>query len=447
MIRSFSSRLMKCSAWLGILLLSGCAAYHPVPLPLVPDLTKAPSLTAPASDFWLPGLKPHQFPQNGLDETSIVTLSVFDDPDLKAARLQAGVANAQLLQAGLLPDPVVSADYARSVLNYGGDIGLSQDILALVTRSAAKAAARSHEKQVHLDILWQEWQVAERGRELFIQARADDQLTRVLTSSLDLFASRYHQDEIALKKGDITVSAAAADLTLLTNADASLRQLQLNSSLTRHQLNQLLGLEPSVQLRLVGPVNDTPLAQDQFRAAVAALPHRRADLLALRAGYQSQEQSVREAALAQFPALSVGVIQSRDPIEGVNDFGPDITLTLPLFNRNRGQIAIQRATRAVLRQTYQARLDLAVGNADQVWKSTRIVQGQLRDLEARLPVLEKTAMAAQQNFRRYHLNAGLYVSLESSFLATQAEAIRVRASLENARSALRTVLGLPFGSG
>ncbi|MGH9434415.1 MAG: TolC family protein, partial [Terriglobia bacterium] len=179
----------------------------------------------------------------------------------------------------------------------------------------------------------------------------------------------------------------------------------------------------------------------------AALPHRRADLLALRAGYESQEQSVRQAVLAQFPALTIGVVQSRDPVEGINDFGPDITLTLPLFNRNRGQIAIQRATRAVLRQTYEARLDQAVGNADQVWKSTRILQAQLRDLDARLPILEATAMAARQNFQRYHLNAGLYVSLESSFLATQAEAIRVRASLETARSALRTLLCLPFGSG
>lgn len=134
-------------------------------------------------------------------------------------------------------------------------------------------------------------------------------------------------------------------------------------------------------------------------------------------------------------------------MEGVNDFGPSVTLKLPLFNRNRGQIAIQRATRAVLRQTYQARLDQAVGNADQVWKATRILQGQLRNLEARLPTLQKTAVATDQNVRRYNANLGLYVGVESSYLAAQAEAIRVRAALENARSALRTLLGLPFGSG
>jgi cobalt-zinc-cadmium efflux system outer membrane protein len=446
MIRSFSSRLTNGLAWLGILLLSSCATYHPVPLPVAPDLTRAPSLTAPASDFWLSGLKPHPFPKEGLDETSIITLAVFDDPQLKAARLQAGVAGAQLLEAGLLPDPQVTADYARSAAAYGGDIALSEDIQALRTRGAAKAAARWNQKQVHLNILWQEWQVAERARELFIQARTDSALERILSTTRNTLASHYYVEEVALQRGDVTLSTAAAALTSLTNAQNGLRLVQLNASLTRHELYSLLGLRPGVHLRLSGPVDDPPPSQAQFRAALAALPRRRADLLALRAGYESQEQRVREAILAQFPALSAGVTQSRDPVESVDYFGPSVTLTLPLFNRNRGQIAIQRATQAVLYQTYEARLDQAVGNADQVWKETHILQAQLRDLDARLPVLQQTAMAAEQNLRRYHLNAGLYVTAESSYLATQAEAIRVGASLADAQSALRTVLGLPFGS-
>lgn len=428
------------------MLVSGCAKYRPVPLPTAPDLTKTPSLTVPASEFWLPGLKPHTFPNDGLDETSVITLAVFDNPDLKSTRLQAGVASAQLLQAGLLPDPVVNAGVAGSALNYGYDVGLNENIQALITRGAARAAARAHGKQVHLDIVWQEWQVAEKARELFIQARADGQLQQVLARTRDLLANRYHQDEAALKKGNVTSNTVSADLTVLADAETSLRQLEIDANLTRHQLNQLLGLQPDVHLLLIGQNKNQSISQHQFQAAVAALPHRRADLLALQAGYQSQEQSVRQAILAQFPALSAGVDESRDPVEGVNYFGPNVSLTLPLFNRNRGQIAEQRATRAVLHQTYQARLDQAVGDADQVWSAIGIMQGQLRDLDARLPFLEKTAAATEQSFRQGNLDAGLYVSTESSLLAKQAEAIRLRASLDNAQSALRTLLGLPFGA-
>lgn len=447
MISRREMRLFAPSLLLTLIFLSGCAVYHPAPLPPTPDLTAAPSLTVPASEFSLPGLKPHPLPMNGFDETTIVTLAVFDNPDLKAARLQAGVASAQLLQAGLLPDPVLNADFAKSALNYGGDVGLSEDIQALITRGAAKAAARANQREVHLNILWQEWQVAERARELFIQSQSNDELQQVLTAARDFFADRYRQDQAALQKSDITISVATADLTLLTDAENKLRQFQMNASTTEHQLDQLLGLQPSVRLHLIGSTDVQPFSKAQFQAAVTSLPHRRADLLALQAGYQAQEQSLREAILAQFPNLTAGVVYSRDPVEGVNDFGPNVTLSLPIFNRNRGNIAIQTATRAFLRQTYQARLDQAAGEADQVWNATEIMQNQLRDLDARLAVLRNTAVAAKQGFEQANVSAGLYVNIESSLLTTEAEEIQLRASLGTAQSALETLLGLPIGTG
>jgi outer membrane protein, heavy metal efflux system len=426
--------------------LAGCAVYHPAPLPPSPDLAATPQLTVPARVFWLPGLKPHAFPKNGLDETAVITLAVLDNPDLKAARLQAGVASAQLLQAGLLPDPVLTADFAKSELTYGGGIGLSEDIQALITRGAAKAAARADQRQVRLNILWQEWQIGERARELFIQSQSNAELEQVLTTACDLFADRYHQDQAALQRGDITISVATADLALLTDAENKRRQLQLNADMTRHQLNQLLGLQPRVRLHFIGSTTTQSLSKEQFQAAVTALPHRRADLLALQAGYQAQEQSLRAAILAQFPNLTAGVVYSRDPVEGVNDFGPNVTLSLPIFNRNRGNIAIQTATRAVLRQTYQARLDQAVGQADQVWNATEIMQNQLRELDGHLEVLRKTAVAAKKGFEQTNVSAALYVNIESSLLTTEGETIQLRASLKNAESALETILGLPFGT-
>lgn len=446
MIWANQVRLFNSSPLLLLVCLSGCAVYRPAPLPPTSDLTAEPSLTVPASEFSLPGLKPHPLPMNGLDETTVVTLAVFDNPDLKAARLQEGAANAQLLQAGLLPDPVLTADFAKSALNYGGDIGLGQDIQALITRGAAKAATRANQREVHLNILWQEWQVAERARELFIQSQSNAELQRVVTQARDFYSDRYRQDQAALQRGDITISVATADLSLLTDAENKLRQAQLNASVTSHQLDQLLGLQPSVRLHLIGSPGTHPLSKEQFQEAAAALPHRRADLLALQAGYRAQEQSLREAILAQFPNLTAGVVYSRDPVEGVNDFGPNVTLSLPIFNRNRGNIAIQTATRAVLRQTYQARLDQAAGEADQVWNATEIMQNQLRDLDARLQVLRKTAIAAKKGFEQENLSAALYVNIESSLLTTEADEIQVRASLGNAESALETILGLPFGT-
>jgi cobalt-zinc-cadmium efflux system outer membrane protein len=424
--------------------LCGCAHYRPEPLPAAPDLQKTPELTVPAQQFWLPGMTPHAISPNGLDETTVMTLAVFNNPDLKAARMQAGVADAQMLEAGLLPDPQVDANFATSALNYGGVLGLSEQIQALITRGAAKAAAKNAAQQVNLEILWQEWQVAERARELFIQLRADQQLQSVFASARDLLQDRYQHDQAAMERDDETAGVVAADLNALVDADSSLRQLQTEVNTNRHALNALLGLEPQVTLHLVGPIAAPDLDRQELDEAVASLPRRRADLLALQAGYQSQEENLRRAVLAQFPAMSAGVESERDPTEGVNSIGPQVSMNLPLFNRNRGQIAIQKATRDVLRQTYQARLDAAQSQADEVWKAARIMDGQLQDLDGQLPQLEKTAAAAQQSLHEYNLNAPLYITLESNLLAKRAEAIRLRATLDSSWSALSTLLGLPF---
>jgi outer membrane protein, heavy metal efflux system len=431
--------------WLVPLLVSGCATYHPKPLPTAPDLVRPPALTVPVSKLDLPGLKPHPFdPAKGLDETTIITLAVLNNPELKAARLQAGVAEAQVLEAGLLPDPQFSGGLSQSPEHIGYSIGLGEDLQALITRGAARAAARAQARQVNLEILWQEWQVAERARELFIQTRADGELQRVLTSTRDLIADRYRRDNAAFQHGDATASTVSADLAALGDAETNLRQLQLQANQTHHELNQLLGLKPDVQLRLINGDKIQPLSRKKFQTAVAALPHRRADLLALQAGYQSQEQRLREAILAQFPAMSAGVEQARSAEEGIHSIGFTVNVTLPLFNRNRSEIAIQQATRALLRQTYQSRLDQAVGEGDQVWQATRIMARQLRGIEAKLPVLEKNVAAAEQSFQQGNLDASACIGLKMDFEVEQTEAIRLRSLLTQAQAALETLLGLPF---
>ncbi len=429
-----------------LLMLTGCTSYHPRPLPLVPDLAQAPTLTVPLTQLDVPGLTMRTIPSGGLDEITVMTLAVLNNPGLKAARLQAGVASAQVLQAGLLPDPQFGGSFATSALNYGGALSLSQDLQAILTRGAAKAAATAQAKQVNLNILWQEIQVAERARELFLQERTNSDLQRVLGSSQTLLRDNYDRDRTAMGRGNATAGTVSADLILMADADTAVRQLQTDANLIQHELNALLGIQPDVQLHLIGATEMKPLSKAEFDHAIAALPHRRADILALQAGYQSQEETLRHAILAQFPGLSAGVNLERDPVEGINAFGPEVTLTLPIFNRNRGQIAIERATREVLRQQYQAQLDSAVSQADQVWKATSILDKQLKDLEVQLPLLKQAAVAAEQSYRQGNLDGGLYVTLRSNYLSKQAEVIRLRASRDNAQSALSTLLGLQFGA-
>ncbi len=59
---------------------------------------------------------------------------------------------------------------------------------------------------------------------------------------------------------------------------------------------------------------------------------------------------MREAVLAQFPSLQIGVTRASDTVGDRSDVGNTVhtlgigaTLNLPLFDRNQGNIAIQRS--------------------------------------------------------------------------------------------------------
>ena len=426
-------------------LVSGCAVYHSRPLPSGPDLARAPALTVPAGNLGVPGLKPEPLdPAQGLTETNVVTLAVVDNPQLKALRLQAGVARAQLLEAGLLPDPQISAGLSKSSFFTGYSATLSEEVRALITRGAAKEASRAHLKQVNLDILWQEWQVAERARELYIETQALAEVRGALDRQRRLLGRLYRQDEASLRHHYVTVSDVTADFIAWNSAETEWRAFELQNNQADHALDELLGLAPDAQLRLRGAPMEQPLTRRQYQSALTALPRRRPDLLALQAGYHSQEEQLREAILAQFPLMDAGVTKARSAEEGIQSIGFNVTLTLPLFNRNRGPIAVSRASRAYLHQAYQASLDETTNQADEVWKAVRIMQGQVETLDARLSGLERAAAAADESLRRGTLSLADYTRLESNALTTRAEEIQLRASLEQAQATLAMLLGLPF---
>ena len=426
-------------------LLCGCAIYHSKPLPSASDLARSPVLTVSAASLGVPGLKPEPLdPANGLNEMNVVTLAVVGNPRLKAARLQAGVAQAQLFAAGLLPDPQLSGGMEKSSYLTGYTAAIAEEIQALVTRGAAVAAARAYRKQVNLEILWQEWQVAQQARTLYIAARANARLQSVLDRRRKLLWRLYLRDEAAVQRRFVTVGTATVDYDAWSSAEAEWRAFELKENATRHALDELLGLAPGVRLRLRGKPAPQLVDASQYRSALAALPHRRPDLLALRAGYRSAEERLREAILAQFPLISAGVYKTQDAEEGIPIIGFNVNLALPLFNRNRGPIAIGRASRAYLHQAYQARLDETVSQVDEIRGAAAIMRRELAHLESRRTARREAAAAARRDLHRGTFSLSDYARVQSGVLSIEAQVIELGASLEQTQAALATLLALPF---
>lgn len=416
---------------------SGCIVPREAAFPQAPDLA-AGTVQPPAS------VSASTAPAGGLDEDAVAALAVQNAPALKAARARAGVAKAQLFEAGLLPNPQLSVDLGRSSNYTGYSVGVSGDVRAFFLRGAARSTAQAASDETRLEILWQEWQTAEKARELFIQSRADDALEKILGEARDLLLAQYQLDLAAFQKDPSALEKVSADLSVLSDAEGDLRNARLDADRTRHELNLLLGLAPEAKPALAGEPSEIDLSSKDYHAALDSLPEHRFDLLALRAGYNSSEQSLRLAALERFPPLHVSLQKGRSAEEGVDTVGFGVELGLPFFDGGRGRVAVERATRDGLRQAYQARLDEAASQADEVRQAVLLMGGQLRELDSRIADMSGTADTAEQRFRDGVLGADVYVSLKKSLLADREESVRLKAALAKARAALNALLGLPL---
>lgn len=435
------------AAGIGIaLVLSGCATYHPLPLGPGHGASSVDRLSAPTMAMPLPMLPTHRFdPSDGLDATEVAMLAVVNSPELRLKRDALGIARAQAFAAGLLPDPqlALSADFPRQSgagLSTAYSLGLSEDITALLTRSSRKAAARSQASQVNLDLLWAEWQTVAQARLLFDQV-----------SSLRLQQSRLEQEQAALatvsgyikaalQAGNLTYDSASAGL----NAEADVRKRLADTTIALHQaqsdLHLLLGLAPTAKLDLVGAPYFSQPTPAQVQTALDDLPRRRPDLLALQAGYQSQEAKVRSAILAQFPALNIGFNTARDT-SAVYTNGLSIGITLPLFDRNRGNIAIERAARQQLHDDYTARVLGTRSDMQRITLDLTTLDSQLATLRTHATQLDKARVSAARAWRAGTLDWPTYLAIRSNALGADLDLLGVQ--LERARQsiALEALLG------
>jgi outer membrane protein TolC len=427
----------------------GCATYRPLPLGPVTELPGRPAqIQVDTRSLPFHVLATHPFdPRDGFDEIEVATLAVVNNPDLKLARDDLAVSHAQAFAAGLLPDPqlALAGDLSNSDAGPGAtrsfSFGLSYDIGALIGRAAGRRAAQADVQKTDLALLWQEWQVASQARLAFVRLTHGRRVLAVLDANRKLFADRAARTALAAQRGLLTSDAVLPNLTALQDIDKQTYDLQRQLSQTAHDLNALLGLDARFDLHLQDGTAAVFADEVMADAALAELPRRRPDLRALEAGFAAQDQRYRAALLAQFPALNVGLTRSRDN-SNVYSNSLGITLSLPLLNRNRGNIAIEQATRQKLHDEYQVRVQSARNEIRAILDQQRLDRAQLERIDTALAQLEPTIQRSDLAARAGLIDALAYANARAALLAKQAERITLQQQIAEQRVALQTLLGI-----
>jgi len=376
--------------------LAGCATYQPLPLAQdarLPD--RVADVKVDAASMPTAALRQHVFdPSRGLDMTDVAMLAVANNPMLKMARDQRGIAHAQAFAAGLLPDPVL--DFSRGYPTSGPSestaysVGVSYGLTALLAHGWDVRAARATAKQVDLDLLWEEWQVIAASRQLFVRCVYQARMLDILHDEARRREHFHRQLARAQSRGDVSLAQLGLDQSALQAVQSRRDDMARQLLASRQALNALLGLSPQAKLPLLEPTAPRGPGAAEITRDLATLTQRRPDLLALQAGYRSADIRYRRAIWQQFPSIDVGFSKGRDT-DAISSRSFQVSLTLPIFNRNRGNVAIEKATRQALHDDYTLRLAQAKSDIARLLKDRAILQKQRAELARSAAVQTKVA--------------------------------------------------------
>nr|CBX27706.1 hypothetical protein N47_H25280 [uncultured Desulfobacterium sp.] len=254
MIHKIKDRKIRCLFFIILVALQGCAIYHPQPIDKrnVSESLKAPDqylLRIQARELKHPFLKPVDMdPNKGLTPEGAAVIAVLANPALKAARDKRGIAAAQLLQAGILPNPQLSYNLdfptggnTQGTVNAFG-LNLSWNLMSLVVRRSQVDAGRAEANSVDLDIAWQEWQIALAARMHVYNLIFLKELIATAQNQEDVLKENLATTQMAFDSGDVTevdLSAAQAALDKAHNTVLIARQQYEQERLS---LNQSIGL-------------------------------------------------------------------------------------------------------------------------------------------------------------------------------------------------------------
>src|SRR6266550_6958478 len=225
------------------------------PLQAVPSIETI--LRVPASRFQ--SQSPEQLSvdlRRGIGPDDAATIALYSNPALRAIRDRRGLAAAQLIQAGILPNPAVS--YARDFVTGGSTAGTRDgytlsagwEFSALIPFLPKQTAARKNFQSVDLDVAWQEWQIAVNARmAVYRVVGLDAQAAQAREANEGLQQSRDAMRK-AVDAHEKTVLDLAAAESASQDSRATMLAVEQEFEKQRLGLNKILGAGPDTKVAL-----------------------------------------------------------------------------------------------------------------------------------------------------------------------------------------------------
>ena len=421
--------------------LAGCASY--VPRPLSPQSTaaafEARSLSDPGLTQYvqahLPRTEPAA-PSRAWDLDRLTLAALYYHPDLDVARAQEHVAAAGVQVSRQQPNPSLgfTPEY-----NFDAVSGISPWILGWVLNFPIETARRrDYRETLAADQLDAErfhvaevaWRVRSQVRSRMLAYDAALREQTILKQTLGLRENLWHAMQRRLTAGE----AALSDVT---TAQAALDDARL-------RLNNARGRAAAARVALAAAVGVPVAALDSVNISFAALNQplsaahipapavrraaltNRADLLVALARYAASQSALQLEIARQVPDLQIGPGYKWD--QGANKWSLGISLTLPLFNQNQGQIAQAGAQRELAAARFVALQARDIAQTERALAGYRAALAALHAAQSLATAQQSHAQSTQRQFASGYIDRSALEQAQLQVL--DAENTRLTASMQ-----------------
>ena len=385
--------------WLGLLVLglTGCASVNlSAGFPEVVAWNRGTELDQEAAE------QVRSLLQRKLTVDDAVQIAMLNNRELQAVYSDLGLAQADLVQAGLFKNPVLDAAILFPLSGVRPDLQLSVvvSLLDALYVPLRKRVATAQFEEAKLRVTGAVLDFTAQVRRAYYVHQANEQMVELrrtivqaLTASLDV-SRRLHE------AGNISDLDLARDRAQTEGSKVMLRSAESDAQQSREQLNTLLGAwGEDTGWEIDGRMPDIPAEPLQVngveRVALARsidLSHARQQIIV------AGQQLGYNRASALVPDVDVGVSAEKEGGESWK-VGPTITVPIPLFDQ--GQARIARAA-AELRRAQQGYYAVAV----RIRSTARAVQDRIASARDRalyyrdilLPLRERIVTEGQLHY-------------------------------------------------
>ena len=373
---------------------------------------------------------------------------------LIAERYNIDMAQAQVLQAKLFENPVISLEqnvYNRLNGKYF-DFGKEGEAVVEIEQVIHLAGQRN--KQVRLEKINKEiaeYQFEEVMRTLRQELNEKFVEVYFLSKSIAIYEKEVNSLQVLLggmkvqqEKGNISLMEISRLESMLFSLKKEKNERENDLLTTRGELNLLLNLpeDTQVQLSLDEEVlQQLDLSQLSF-ADLKAIINERPDQKIARSTVNASRANLKLQKSMAFPEFSVKGNYDRVG-NFINDyFAIGVSLSVPIFNRNQGNIKAARFSiqQAGVQQEYAAnRADMELFTAyTSLEKATQLYQSTNMDLERNF---EKLITGVNENFTRKNISLLEFIDYYDSYKETCIQLYEIKRNVFLAMENLNTVVG------